>query len=202
MLTTKRVEIIDKKEFARAALDENVEAFVVHMTSFSLNSILIHPARKAQIALLIAKEVKIPIDYSDFSNVFLEEKALVLLEITYINQHAIKLQKDQQLSYRPIYSLGLVKFKTLKTYIKTNLVNGFIQPSKSPAGTPILFVRKPNGSLYLYVDYQGLNNLTIKNQYPLPLIGESLDQLGQAKRFTQLDLTSSYYRIRIKEGDE
>ena len=52
------------------------------------------------------------------------------------------------------------------------------------------------------MDYWGLNNLTIKNRYPLPLIGESLDRLGRAKRFTQLDLTSAYHRMRIKEGDE
>ena len=83
--TTKRVEIIDKKEFAGVALDENVEAFVVHVTSLSLKLISIHPAQKAQIALLIAKKVKIPTNYLDFSDVFLEEKALVLSEITDLN---------------------------------------------------------------------------------------------------------------------
>ena len=75
-------------------MDENIEAFVVHMTSLSLNSMLIHPAREAQIVLLIAEEVKIPIDYSDFSDVFSEEKALVLPKIIDLNQHAIELQKD------------------------------------------------------------------------------------------------------------
>ena len=92
--------------------------------------------------------------------------------------------------------------ETLKTYIKTNLANGFIRPSKSPAGAPILFDRKPDGSLRLCVDYRGLNNLTIKNRYPLPLIGESLDRLGRAKRFTQLDLTNAYHWMRICEGNE
>ena len=91
--TTKRVEIIDKKEFARAALDEHVEAFVVHVTS--LSTMAIHPAREAQIASLIAEEVKIPTDYSDFSDVFSEEKASVLPEITDLNQHAIELQEGQ-----------------------------------------------------------------------------------------------------------
>ena len=95
-----------------------------------------------------------------------------------------------------------MELETLKTYIKTNLANGFIQPSNSPAGAPILFVCKPDGSLRLCVDYRGLNNLTIKNRYPLPLIGESLNWLGQVKRFTQLDLTSAYHWMRIKEGDE
>ena len=138
----------------------------------------------------------------DFTNVFLKEKALVLLERTELHEHVINLEHDKQPPYGPIYSLGLVKLKILKTYIKTHLKTGFIQPFKSPAGAPILFDKKPDGSLRLCVDYQGLNNLMIKNRYPLPLIGESLDRLGRAKRFTQLDLTSAYYRMRIKEGDE
>ena len=95
-----------------------------------------------------------------------------------------------------------MELETLKAYIETNLANGFIRPSKSPAGAPILFDWKSDGSLWLCVNYRGLNNLTIKNRYPLPLIGESLDRLGRAKRFTQLDLTSAYHRMRIREGDE
>ena len=119
-----------------------------------------------------------------------------------LNKHAIDLEDDKQLPYKPIYSMGPVELETLKTYIETYLKTRFIQPSKSPAGAPILFDKKPDGNLRLYIDYQGLNNLTIKNRYPLSLIGESLDRLGQAKRFTQLDLTSAYHRMRIKEGDE
>ena len=126
----------------------------------------------------------------------------MLPERTGSNEHAIKLENGKQPSYGPIYSLDRVELETLKTYIKTNLANSFIQPSKSPAGTPILFVCKPNGSLQLCVNYQSLNNLTIKNRYPLSLIGESLDRLGRAKRFTQSDLTSTYHRMRIKEGNE
>ena len=79
----------------------------------------------------------------------------------------------------------------LKTYIKTNLANGFTQPSKSPAGASILFDQKPDRSLRLCVNYRGLNNIAIKNQYPLPLIGDSVDQLGRAKRFTQSDLINA-----------
>ncbi len=93
-----------------------------------------------------------------------------------------------------------MELETLKTYIETHLKTRFIRPSKSPAGASIFSDRKPDRTLRLYVDYRGLNNLTIKNRYPLPLIGESLDQLGRAKRFTQLDLTSAYHRMRIREG--
>ncbi len=73
-----------------------------------------------------------------------------------------------------------MELETLKAYIKNNLANRFIMPSKSPVGAPILFDKKPDNSLRLCVDYQGLNNLTIKNRYPLSSVGESLDQLSSA----------------------
>ena len=95
-----------------------------------------------------------------------------------------------------------MELETLKTYIKTHLKTGFIQPSKSLTDALILFNKKSDGSLRLYMDYWSLNNLTMKNQYPLPLIGESLDWLGQPKRFTQLHLISTYHRIKIKEDDK
>ncbi len=74
--------------------------------------------------------------------------------------------------------------ETLKAYIKNNLASSFIRHFKSPIEAPILFDKKSEGSLRLYVDYWGLNNLTIKNRYSLPLVRESLDWLGQAWRFT------------------
>ena len=144
----------------------------------------IHLARKAQLALLLAKEVTVPTEYSDFADVFLEKSANVFPERTKANKHTIELEKGKQPPNRPIYSLELVELKTLKIYIKTNLTNGFIWPSKSPADALILFVYKPDNSFCLCVNYQGLNNLTIKNWYPLLLIGKSLDQLGHAKQFT------------------
>ena len=135
----------------------------------------IHSAKKAQIVLLVAKKVTILTEYLDFLDVFLEDNTLILSKIIELNQHAIKLQEEQQSSYRSIYSLRLVNLKTLKTYIEINFANGFIWPLKSSAGTSILFIEKPNGSFRLYVDYRSLNNLTIKNEYPLSLIGKLLD---------------------------
>ena len=164
--------------------DVNVEAFVMHVTSLKLNLMPIHSARKAQIALLVIKKMQNPSEYSDFSDVFLEKVASILTEITKMNQHIIKLQKSQQPLYGPIYSLGPVKLKTLKIYIETNLANSFIRPSKLSANALIFFVGKPNGIFCLWVDYRSLNNFTIKNQYLLPFIAKSLDQLGWKKRFT------------------
>lgn len=92
MVTTKRIKLINKKEFAKVILNENIEALLVYVTSYSLNNltVLIHPVRKAKIALLIGKKMKISNKYSDFSDVFLEKRAFVLLKIMKLNQHAIK----------------------------------------------------------------------------------------------------------------
>ena len=172
--TTRQVEIINQKEFAKAALDENIEAFVMYVSSLG-SRISIYLARKARLALPLTEKVTVLTKYVDFADVFLEKLINILLEQNDANKHAIELEEGKRLRYEPIYSLGTVKFKTLKTYIETTLPNSFIQASKSLASAPILFVRKPNGCLCLCVDYQTLNNLTIKNRYPLPLIGKSLD---------------------------
>ena len=163
-----------------------------------------HFERQAQVGALLFNKALTegPTEYSDYSNVFLAKYAAKLPENTGINEHTIKLKEGKQPPFGPIYSLRPVELKTLKTYIKINLANGFIQPSKSPAGAPILFDRKPDRNLRLCMDYRGFDNLTIKNQYPWSLIDESLDWLSQAKWFTQLDLTNAYYRMRICEGNE
>ena len=202
--TTEQVQIVDPKEFVIVALDVDSETFVVHVAIREREEMPVHSEKQAQVGTLLFDEAptEVPAEYSDYSNVFSAENVVELSENTGINEHAIELEEGKQPPFRPIYCLRPVELETLKTYIKTNLANGFIRPFKSPAGAPILFDRKPDGSLRLCVDYWGLNNITIKNQYPLPLISESLDQLGRAKRFIQLDLTNAYYQMKICKGDE
>ena len=136
--------------------------------------------RRAQIAHLKADKIasKVPSEYADFADVFSSKLAIKLQEHTEINDYVIELVSDWQPPYGLIYSLGPMQLETLKAYIKNNLVNDFIKPSKSPAGALIFFDKKLDGSLRLCVDYRGLNNRTIKNWYLLPLIGESLDWLS------------------------
>lgn len=95
-----------------------------------------------------------------------------------------------------------MELETQKAYIKTHIKTGFIWPSKLSTVAPVFFDKKPYGSLQLYVDYWGLNNLTIKNWYLLTLIGELLDWLDRVKRFIHLDFTSAYQQIRIRKNDE
>ncbi len=203
--TTRQVELIGKKEFAVAALDPEHKAFIVHIAALSVDSgDEVHPSRKAQIAHLKADEAstKVLSEYADFADVFSPKLVIEFPEHAGINDHAIELVDDWQPPYGPIYSLGPVELEILKVYFENNLARGFIKPSKSPTGASIFFGKKLDGSLRLCVDYRGLNNLIIKNWYPLPLVGEWLDQLGRARYFTQHDLTNAYHQMRIREGNE
>ena len=87
--TPRKVEIIDQNKFAKAALDENVEAFVVHISSLK-SRMTIHSAREAQLALLLAEKITVPAKYSDFANVFLENLANIFPEQIRVNEHAIE----------------------------------------------------------------------------------------------------------------
>lgn len=86
-------------------------------------------------------------------------------------------------------------------FLKENLESGRIRPSKSPMASPFFFVKKKDGKLRPVQDYQKLNEMTIKNRYPLPLIQELVDKLKGAKYFTKLDIRWGYNNVRIKEGD-
>ena len=169
---------MEKKEFVAAALDPEHKVFVVHIAAFSVNSDdKIHLSKKAQIAYLKADEAptKVPSKYTDFVDIFLSKLAAKLPKHTEINDHTIELVNDWQSLYNPIYSLSSVELKILKAYIKNNLANGFIRPSKSSTGALILFDKKLDSILRLCIDYRGFNNLIIKNLYPLLLVKKSID---------------------------
>ena len=114
----------------------------------------------------------------------------------------IDLIPGSQLYYGPIYSLTNEELRTLKDYIKENLKKGFIRKSSSPAGAPVLFVKKHDGSLRLCVDYRKLNAITIRNSYPIPRINDLIESFQGSNVFTRLDLRSAYNLIRIREGHE
>jgi hypothetical protein len=116
--------------------------------------------------------------------------------------HEIPLREGTQPRLHKVYGLNPEQREALKDYIKENLRKGHIRASTSPAGYPILFVPKKNGKLRLCVDYRQLNDITIKNRYPLPLISDLRDRLHGAQWFTTLDLKGAYSLIRIKEGEE
>ena len=118
------------------------------------------------------------------------------------SDHRIILKSGSEAPWGPLYSMSREELEVLKKYIRENLEKGFIRPSSSLASSPVLFVNKPEGGLRFCVDYRALNEITIKNRYPIPRIQETLSLLGKAKFFTKLDVISAFNRLRIAKGDE
>jgi len=129
----------------------------------------------------------IPLEYHEFLEVFTEKEPTAPLPHR-TQDHHIPLEKGKTPTYEPLQPLNDKKMKTLKEYLDINEKQGWIRVSTSPAGVLIHFVKKKDGGLCLYVDYRQLNEITIKDQTPLPLIGESLDQLSSATIYTKLDI--------------
>ena len=99
------------------------------------------------------------------------------------------------------YRMAPLELKELKTQLDELLGKGFIRPSTSPWGAPVLFVKKKDGTLRLCIDYRKLNRVTVKNKYPLPRIDDLFDQLKGAKYFSNIDLRTGYHQLRVREED-
>ena len=112
-------------------------------------------------------------------------------------EHVINVEPGSKPSYRPPYRLGPAEQDELEEQIKDLLAQGFIRPSCSPYGAPVLFVPKKDGRWRMCVDYRALNKQTIKDRYPLPRIDLLLDRLGQARVFSKLDLAQGYHQIAM-----
>ncbi|XP_040942311.1 uncharacterized protein [Gossypium hirsutum] len=116
--------------------------------------------------------------------------------------HRIELVSNVVPPARAPYRMSPPELEELQKHLKELLDAGFIRPSKSPYGAPVLFQKKHDGSLRMCIDYRALNKITVKNRYPIPLIADLFDQLGSTRWFTKLDLRSGYHQVRIVEGDE
>ena len=101
----------------------------------------------------------------------------------------------------PPYRMSLAELRELKAQLEELLSKGFIRPSISPWGAPVLFVKKKDGSLRLCIDYRQLNRVTIRNHYPLPRIDELFDQLQGSRVYSKIDLRSGYHQLRVQESD-
>ena len=102
---------------------------------------------------------------------------------------------------RAPYRMSTVELAELKKQLDQLLESGFVKPSLSAYGAPVLFVRKKSGELRMCIDYRALNKITIKNSYGLPRIQELFDQIRGAKYFSTLDLNSGYHQLRVHEDD-
>ncbi|KAI2644715.1 Retrotransposon-derived protein PEG10 [Labeo rohita] len=145
-------------------------------------------------------KITIPSHYQDLSEVFSKTKA------TQLPPHrpwdcAIDLLPNAMPPKSRVYPLSRMEDQAMEEYVEEALDSGFIRASTSPVAAGFFFVSKKDGGLRPCIDYRGLNNVTVKFRYPLPLVPPALEQLQEATIYTKLDLRSAYNLIRIKEGD-
>jgi hypothetical protein len=138
------------------------------------------------------------VDYKDVS----DKKAADQFPESQSYDHAIDLKEDFVPKDCNIYPLSLSKQEKLDGFIDKNLEKGYIRPSKSPMASLLFFVKNKDGKLRPCQDYRRLNEGTVKNTYPLPLISELINQLKGAKYFTKLDVHWGYNNVHIKDGDQ
>jgi len=144
----------------------------------------------------------IPTEYQRHQKVFSEEAAQRFPE-SRIWDHAIELKPGAP-STLPgkIYALSQLELQELAKFVKEHLAKGYIRPSKSPYAAPFFFIKKKDGKLRPVQDYRHLNEWTIHNRYPLPLIPQLINRVRMKKLFTKFDVRWGYNNVRIKKGDE
>jgi hypothetical protein len=135
----------------------------------------------------------------DFPDVFPEELPRMLpeREVEFVID---LLPRTAPISKRP-YQMSVEELQELKKQLTELQEAGYIRPSSSPWGAPVLFVQKKDGSQRMCVDYRSLNEVTIKNKYPLPRIDFLFDQMRGARVFSKIDLRSSYHQMNIRPSD-
>ena len=144
----------------------------------------------------------IPTEYRRHRKVFSKEATQHFPELR-IWDHAIELKPGVP-STLPgkIYTLSQLELQELAKFIKEHLTKGYIHPSKSPYAAPFFFIKKKDGKLRPVQDYRRLNEWTIRNRYPLPLIPQLINRVRMKKLFMKFDVRWGYNNVRIKKGDE
>nr|GFB99741.1 putative reverse transcriptase domain-containing protein [Tanacetum cinerariifolium] len=181
-LSGKSMQIISTLQ-ARTLLSHGCEGFLatIHDTTSDVPSIHDQPI------------------VSEFPNVFPDELPGIpqVREVEF----SIELIPGAEPISKAPYRMAPIELKELKDQLQELLKQGFIRPSVSPWGAPVLFVKKKDGSMRLYIDYRELNKIAIHNRYPLPRINDLFDQLHGAMHFSKIDLRSGYHQLRVKEQD-
>jgi hypothetical protein len=156
-------------------------------------------ANRAKVNQLDASQgSEVPV-VNEFPDVFLEELPGMLPD--WDIEFVIELKPGTTQIYKTPFRMTTLELAELKEHIKELLEKGFIYPSLSPWGAPMIFIPKKDGTQRLCVDYHALNEVTIKNKYPLPRINDMFDQLHGACLFSKIDLRSGYHQLKIWECD-
>src|SRR5260221_6308978 len=170
--------------------DPGTSTFVISMTHLNLSQVT-----AAEILDSILAE------YHEFHNIFSGEKAGTLAPHRPYDLQ-INVKEGMKPIHRPIYSPSPPELVALQEFLEEHTRNGFIHPSKSPWGSPILFVKKKDGSLCLCMDFHALNRVTEKDRYPLPLISDLLMSPAPTRIYSKIDLKHAYHLVCIAEGDK
>ena len=159
------------------------------------------PAAPVDESLLEEAQKRIPREYWKYLNVFSKTKS-ERMPVRKPWDHGIDLKQDFQPKKGWLIPLSVDEQKEVKAFLDDQLAKGYIRPSISPQTSPVFFVPKKDGKKRIIQDYRYVNEYTIKNNYPLPLISQLVDKLKGCKLFTKMDLRWGYNNIWVKEGDE
>ena len=135
-----------------------------------------------------------------FADVFPEELPAGLPPQRHV-EHTIPLEPGHKAPAKKLYRMSTYELQELRKQLNELIAKGWIRPSRSPFGAPVLFVAKKDGSLRMCIDFRELNNICVKDHYPLPRTDELLDQLHGAQWFSKLDLRSGYHQVRVANQD-
>ena len=144
---------------------------------------------------------KLPKAYWSYAEIF-TKKAIDSLAQHNQYDHTIEIQEGSKPPFGPIYKFSDPELTALREWLNKYEANGRIVKSKSAYGAPVLLVKKADGTFRVCCDFRALNRITVKNRYPLPLIGELQERLNRAKVFTKLDLKNGYHLVRMAGKDE
>lgn len=217
-LWIKKAGIVVRNEWSRPRTTADIKqimasVFTAYSTKKRKNNVEVFAATMADIQKALRKKTVpdprtlLPSQYHEFLDLFDRTKAEELPPLRGKRvDHAIELEKEdgkeKEVPWGPLYSMSRDELLVLRRTLTELLDKGFIRVSNSPAAAPVLFVRKPGGGLRFCVDYRALNKITRKDRYPLPLIYDTLRNIGKAKWFTKLDVIAAFHKIRVAEGDE
>nr|GEY14387.1 DNA/RNA polymerases superfamily protein [Tanacetum cinerariifolium] len=173
-------------------------ALMVNLSHYGSDNLAKISTKKGEDKLRGKQLKDVPI-VCDFPKVFLED--LQGLPLARPMQFQIDLIPGAALVARAPYRLAPSEMKELSEQLQELSDKGFIRPSSSPWGAPVLFVKKKDGSLRMCIDYRELNKLTVKNRYPLPWIDDLFDQLQGSNIYSKIDLRFGYHQLRVREQD-
>src|SRR5258707_9105995 len=201
------IQLVSKRTMGRICQEVGSETFLLSPSSVQQMPNLFHtsPDRlKAKAASTAQPEDTlsgVSQEYHKFHDVFSGEKANALAP-HWLYDLKINLEEGTKPFHGPIYLLLPPELTVLREFLEENIQNGFICPSKSLWGSPVLFVKKKDGSLCLCVDFCTLNRVTEKDCYPLPLIPDLLNSPGPARIYSKINLKHAYHLVQITEGDK